>query len=184
MEALSLRQKVVLARQALHFLRRCQRNDVIPTFITSKKLHETCGLPKDDKKLRGIENDIIFDRSSGECVGERRCPRVTVIGDVALSSDALAALDLGPSFAPSQYLCHSTARRIVGGLQSLHDRLRGRAKIDERGNGRQIVSGPGIPRPPFSSTYRVQQEPNHEIDAKFRIFSTSVLSVLQRCASR
>ncbi|VDP62610.1 unnamed protein product, partial [Heligmosomoides polygyrus] len=59
MEALSLRQKVVLARQALHFLRRCQRNDVIPTFITSKKLHETCGLPKDDKKLRGIENDIL-----------------------------------------------------------------------------------------------------------------------------
>ncbi|VDO19453.1 unnamed protein product [Heligmosomoides polygyrus] len=59
MEALSLRQKVVLARQALHFLRRCQRNDVIPTFITSKKLHETCGLPKDDKKLREIENDIL-----------------------------------------------------------------------------------------------------------------------------
>lgn len=116
--------------------------------------------------------------------GEAHSPRVTLIGGVELSSDALCALDLGPSFAPSQYLSHSVARKIVGGLQSLHERLRGRAKIDTRGDGQGPAGRLAVPPPPFPATYARCQEPDISVDAKFRVLSTSLRSVLQRWVGR
>lgn len=76
------------------------------------------------------------------------------------------------------------SRRIVGNLQSLHDRLRGRAKIDTRGRGQGFVSSSTIPPPPFPATYLGSQEPNSTVDTKFRVFATSVLTVLRRITGR
>ena len=54
-EVLSLRQKIVLARQTIHFLRRCLQNQVVPNFIRRKRLHELCGLPKENQQVLDIE---------------------------------------------------------------------------------------------------------------------------------
>ncbi|EYC18662.1 hypothetical protein Y032_0026g1298 [Ancylostoma ceylanicum] len=58
-EALSLRQKIVSARQATHFLRRCLQHRLVPNFIGKKRLYETCGLPRDSQQTREIELHIL-----------------------------------------------------------------------------------------------------------------------------
>ncbi|VDO77488.1 unnamed protein product [Heligmosomoides polygyrus] len=54
-EALSLRQKIAITRQSIHFLRRCARNRVVPNFISRKRLHDVCGKPENDRRLKEIE---------------------------------------------------------------------------------------------------------------------------------
>ncbi|VDP29226.1 unnamed protein product, partial [Heligmosomoides polygyrus] len=54
-EALSLRQKIAITRQSIHFLRRCARNRVVPSFISRKRLHDVCGEPENDRRLKEIE---------------------------------------------------------------------------------------------------------------------------------
>lgn len=72
----------------------------------------------------------------------------------------------------------------MGNLQLLHDRLRHKAKIDSRGIGPGVASNTAIPPPPFPATYVGPQEPNPAVDTKFRIFATSLLTVLRRSAGQ
>ncbi|EYC14644.1 hypothetical protein Y032_0040g321 [Ancylostoma ceylanicum] len=58
-EALSLRQKVVSLRQSLMFLQRCKRTDVLPSFITNKKIGATCGLPDSDPKIMNVYRSML-----------------------------------------------------------------------------------------------------------------------------
>ncbi|WKY02527.1 hypothetical protein Q1695_016084 [Nippostrongylus brasiliensis] len=117
---------------------------------------------------------------TGDIGDSVRPHRVTVIGDVTLSRDALATLELGPSFAPSRGLSHGAVREIVCSLQGLRDRLRGRAKIDAQGGQLVPVGSALIPTPPFPGSFLSTQPPNRSIDAKFRILATSLLTVVQR----
>ncbi|EYC18151.1 hypothetical protein Y032_0028g1703 [Ancylostoma ceylanicum] len=52
-------QKVVAARQSIHFLRRCLQHRVIPSFIRSRKLYRVCGLSKDGRKVLELELKIL-----------------------------------------------------------------------------------------------------------------------------
>ncbi|KAK6045202.1 hypothetical protein COOONC_17293, partial [Cooperia oncophora] len=197
MEVLSLRQKIVLSRQAIHFLHRCLRQKIIPNFIKQKKLDETLGKARGDQRLQALELHILrmalrskrdymytllnkCNPATGGSGGDRDNQRVTLIGSVSLSEEALSLLDMGPSFSPSRSLCKTVTQKIVGNLQSLHDRLRQRARIDSRPEGFNTVSCCGIPPPPFPATYLGSQEPNPEMDSKFRIFADSLFALLRR----
>ncbi|KAK6740943.1 hypothetical protein RB195_009036 [Necator americanus] len=106
--------------------------------------------------------------------------RVSVIGDVLISADALSVLDLGPSFAPVQSISPEVSRKVVGSLQLVHDRLRLRAKEEERRQENRIAEQVSLPSIPFPRMMYKPPEPNPTVDNKFRVFATSVYSVLER----
>uniref|UniRef100_A0A7I4XWM4 Reverse transcriptase domain-containing protein n=1 Tax=Haemonchus contortus TaxID=6289 RepID=A0A7I4XWM4_HAECO len=114
--------------------------------------------------------------SSGE--SESIPPRVTVIGGINLSEDALSVLDLGPSFAQVRSVGREVPRRVLCGLQALQDNLRRNAKLRE--NPRERLAGPNFPAIPFPSLYFRPQDPNPTVDVKFRLFATSVYEILRR----
>ena len=58
-EILSLRQKIVSERQTIHFLRRCLQEHVMPNFISKKRIHEVCGLPKGSQHVKKIEQQLL-----------------------------------------------------------------------------------------------------------------------------
>ena len=262
-EVLSLRQKIVVTRQSIHFLRRCIHYHVIPSFITNKRLHDTCGLPKDSRQIKSIELQILKmalktkrdqlysclmkcvakenccerfvpARLWRRIVGESRCicdyirsnaktrlqekfdrlvdqeryrrsrdqitsnhllqvnntgtpspqSRVTLLGDVTLSNDARSVLELGPSYAPVQSISSGVSRKVICGLQTLHDRLRSSANAELRGMGAVVRSIGNFPALPFPSTYFRPQDPHPAVDAKFRIFATSVYRVVKQYADK
>ncbi|KAK6762661.1 hypothetical protein RB195_023398 [Necator americanus] len=74
--------------------------------------------PSTTLDLREDHNGTIANKNSAQSSF-----RVSVIGDVLISADALSVLDLGPSFAPVQSISPEVSRKIVGGLQLVHDRL-------------------------------------------------------------
>lgn len=127
-------------------------------------------------------NQLAYISSRGHGGGEdaESPQRVTVLGDVSLSSEALSALKMGPSFAPSQCLSHAVVRKIVGSLQKVRDQLRCRARIDEGGRQPVLESSVSVPPVPFPSSFVTVQQPNWATDNKFRILATSLLTVLQR----
>uniref|UniRef100_A0A7I4Z1G1 Reverse transcriptase domain-containing protein n=1 Tax=Haemonchus contortus TaxID=6289 RepID=A0A7I4Z1G1_HAECO len=114
--------------------------------------------------------------SSGEF--ESIPPRVTVIGGINLSGDALSVLDLGPSFAQVRSIGHEVPRRVLCGLQALQDNLRRNAKLRE--NPRERLAKPNFPAIPFPSQYFRPQDPNPTVDMKFRLSATSVYEILRR----
>ncbi|VDL76617.1 unnamed protein product [Nippostrongylus brasiliensis] len=59
MEVLSLRQKIIVTRQGLNFLRRCRHVGVIPNFIKREGIRDMGGNPKKDKMVRKIEMDVL-----------------------------------------------------------------------------------------------------------------------------
>ncbi|KAK6739453.1 hypothetical protein RB195_008128 [Necator americanus] len=107
-------------------------------------------------------------------------PRVSVIGSVSLSNNALSVLDMGPSFSPVQSIGPRVVRKIVGSLQYVHDRLRYRAKIGEKETGRGSNINANFPVVPFPAMIFKPQDPHPRVDAKFRLFTTSVFSILKR----
>ncbi|KAK6732749.1 hypothetical protein RB195_016858 [Necator americanus] len=113
--------------------------------------------------------------------------RVSVIGDVLISADALSVLDLGPSFAPVQSISPEVSRKIVGSLQLVHGRLRLRAKEEERRQENRIAEQVSLPSIPFPLSLFMMYKPpelNPTVDNKFRVFATSVYSVLERFSKK
>ncbi|KAK6762863.1 hypothetical protein RB195_023532 [Necator americanus] len=110
--------------------------------------------------------------------------RVSVIGDVLISADALSVLDLGPSFAPVQSISPEVSRKIVGGLQLVHDRLRLGAKEEERRQENRIAEQVSLPSIPFPRMMCKPPEPNPTVDNRFRVFATSVYSVSGRFSKK
>ncbi|KAK6735385.1 hypothetical protein RB195_018537 [Necator americanus] len=107
-------------------------------------------------------------------------PRVSVIGSVSFSNNAPSVLDMGPSFSPVQSIGPRVVRKIVGSLQYVHDRLRYRAKIGEEETGRGSNINANFPVVPFPAMIFKPQDPHPRVDAKFRLFTTSVFSILKR----
>ncbi|EYC27489.1 hypothetical protein Y032_0009g757 [Ancylostoma ceylanicum] len=105
--------------------------------------------------------------------------RVTVIGGYTLSPQALAVLELGPSFSPSQPISDSLFRKVVGNLQALQDRLRYKAKLDRIGIS-TLQQSNTIPAPPFPRMFHSRQEPNDDVDSRFRLFATDLFHTLSR----
>uniref|UniRef100_A0A7I4YGZ9 Unconventional myosin-Ie n=1 Tax=Haemonchus contortus TaxID=6289 RepID=A0A7I4YGZ9_HAECO len=58
-EALSLRQKVVLTRQSLLFLKRCKATEILPRFIQNKQLGSVCGLPDKHPRIKNIYRSLL-----------------------------------------------------------------------------------------------------------------------------
>ncbi|XGW35389.1 hypothetical protein V3C99_018975 [Haemonchus contortus] len=118
------------------------------------------------------------EKASGSSVSGSR---VTAIGNAELSNDAVALLELGPSYAPSQSLSHGILRKMVGSLQTLHDRLRRKAKMDSLLDSAQHAEhSTAIPPLPFPAMFLPPQEPNVVVDTKFRLFATALFSELRR----
>ncbi|KAK6737672.1 hypothetical protein RB195_020029 [Necator americanus] len=89
-------------------------------------------------------------------------------------------LDLGPSFAPSQSIRSVISRKIVGSLQLVHERLRLRAKEEEQDRVQETSRVRVFPPIPFPTLLYKPQEANSVVDTKFRLFATSVFSILSR----
>ncbi|EYC34644.1 hypothetical protein Y032_0001g72 [Ancylostoma ceylanicum] len=82
-EALSLRQKIITARQSIHFLQGCLKNRIIPNFIKLKRLHDLCGIPKKNHRVQEIQllllrtclrtkQDQVFAKIK-KCVYKEKC---------------------------------------------------------------------------------------------------------------
>ena len=110
--------------------------------------------------------------------------RVSLIGDVLISENALSLLDLGPSSAPSQSMGPRVARKIVGSLQFVQRRLRQRANIEQHKQDRPIVLEDSLPNIPFPRLQIRPQEPYQAVDTKFRILATSVFQTLINLAKK
>ncbi|KAK6749016.1 hypothetical protein RB195_001558 [Necator americanus] len=82
--------------------------------------------------------------------------------------------------APVQSISPEVSRTIIGGLQLVHDRLRLRAKEEERRQENRIAEQVSLPSIPFPRMMYKPPEPNPTVDNKFRVFATSVYSVLER----
>ena len=76
------------------------------------------------------------------------------------------------------------ARKIVGSLHVLHDRLRYRAKREQQAHSEQNDPISLFPSAPFPPAFFKPQEPNVAVDANFRIFATSVFNVLKRYSQK
>ncbi|EYB83018.1 hypothetical protein Y032_0345g3120 [Ancylostoma ceylanicum] len=127
------------------------------------------------------ENHCHIDTASDSVPGTSR---VSVIGDVSISTAALSVLDLGPSFAPVQSIGPRFSRKIVGSLQYVHDRLRYRAREEQHGRDYQRVSETAFPAMPFPRTLFKPQDPCPLVDTKFRVFATSLFSILSRYSNK
>ncbi|EYB90288.1 hypothetical protein Y032_0222g2647 [Ancylostoma ceylanicum] len=106
--------------------------------------------------------------------------RVTVIGDIHLSTNALAFLNLGPSFSPSQSINALTCRRIVGGLQKLRDMLRNRARRENAPQSSAPEHKRLLPTVPFPRSFYKEAQPFPAADIKFRVLSSGILEVLNK----
>ncbi|XGW16426.1 hypothetical protein V3C99_001696, partial [Haemonchus contortus] len=73
------------------------------------------------------------------------------------------------------------SRKVLGGLQALQDNLRQKANQQESGHGHPASRFPAIP---FSPLFFRPQDPNPTVDVKFRLFATSVFSILRRHSHR
>ena len=139
-------------------------------------------------KLGDGENEPVDHRSG--CVatspttdeGEKTA-RVTVIGNVQISPNALELLSLGPSFAPTQQISAVTYRKVVGSLQRFRDRLRIKVKHDSQTLSSSNFSRRVYPSIPFPQSCYKEPEPNTEADIKFRILSSGILNILNRYKS-
>ena len=58
-EALALRQRVVVARQSLHFLKRCRSTNLFPSFITNKRLGRMFKLEEDHPMIRKLYKSML-----------------------------------------------------------------------------------------------------------------------------
>ncbi|EYC22539.1 hypothetical protein Y032_0017g3411 [Ancylostoma ceylanicum] len=269
--ALSLRQKVVFTKQSLLFLKRCKAKNVLPNFITNKKIGEVCNLSENHPRIQNIYQSILnvvikqkqhllystllkcvakedackryldeqswrrieggsrricesirsnaksalcakFDRlldrfrvsdsnagsslpvnhqseniSPHNELDNIRTARVTVLGSAQISDKAIDFLSLGPSFAVTQNINAITIRKVVGGLQRLRDQLRVRSKRNDQPQLLGTMSRRVLPPIPFPCSFYKEPDPCPDVDIKFRILSSGILSVLtqnkRRCQS-
>ncbi|EYB84864.1 hypothetical protein Y032_0308g2042 [Ancylostoma ceylanicum] len=116
-----------------------------------------------------------------------RTARVTVLGTAQISDKAIDFLSLGPSFAPTQNINAMTIRKVVGGLNRLRDQLRVKSKRDAQLQLPRTLSRRLLPPIPFPRSFYKEPDPSPEVDIKFRILSSGILSVLnenrRRCSS-
>ena len=108
--------------------------------------------------------------------------RVTVLGGIALPEGARSLLELGPSFSPAEPISKVILRKIACSLHELQDRLRGKARLETL-NTNEREAGT-LPLPPFPRPFFRQQDPNNEIDNKFRIFSEKTFKTLNQYLAR
>ncbi|EYB96818.1 hypothetical protein Y032_0146g2522 [Ancylostoma ceylanicum] len=176
------------ARQSLRYVdEMCYQRKKLSTFPVGRPLEEASGLQGKFNRLVERDRDQrlslpvsatlsspSLSHSDDCCEDVPALARVSVIGDVTLSEDALSLLDLGPSFSPVQSIGHGVTRKIVGSLQFVHDRLRHRASRKEQETGREHNTGTTLPPIPFPARWYNPQEPNMLVDTKFRLFTTSV----------
>ncbi|KAK6763661.1 hypothetical protein RB195_024110 [Necator americanus] len=76
------------------------------------------------------------------------------------------------------------SRKIVGGLQLVHDSLRLSAKEEERRQENRLAERVSLPSIPFPRMMYKPPEPKTTVDKEFRVFATSVYSVLERFSKR
>ncbi|XGW23140.1 hypothetical protein V3C99_005411 [Haemonchus contortus] len=110
--------------------------------------------------------------------------RVTVLGNITLSKEALSLLELGPSFAPAQSITPQVVRKVVGNLQILQDRLRCRANSIVREGGAGDQADRVFPVLPFPCTFYRPQEPHAVVDTKFRLLAESVYRVVRQYVNK
>ena len=96
---------------------------------------------------------------------------------MSLPHEARSLLEMGPSFSPSQPISKLTLRKIACSLHELQDQLRRKAKLEELNNNEQHDLG-ALPPSPFPRAFFRQQDPNSEVDNKFRVFSDETLRIL------
>ncbi|KAJ1352405.1 hypothetical protein KIN20_008732 [Parelaphostrongylus tenuis] len=111
-EALSLRQKIVLARQCVKFLRRCIEHQIVSNFIKRKRLHAICGVPEDSHRILDIEMKVL-----------RACLRSKQDNLYAMLKKCATK-----EYYCDQYLEGNLWRRIVGGSKLICDSIRLNAK--------------------------------------------------------
>ncbi|KAK6733756.1 hypothetical protein RB195_017488 [Necator americanus] len=265
-EALSLRQKITVSRQSIHFLHRCLTHRVVPRFIDQKQLHALCGVPKNNRQLVDIQTRLLrtclrakqdelyanikkclskelscsrflderlwrrivggsisicdsirsktksalrkkfdsllsrsrsdsaqkyqkafrFDLSHRETTANEQSlsatSRVTVLGGISISKNIQSALELGPSFSPSQPISTAVLRKIACNLQELQDRLRQKAKSKITETAQQ--QSKALPPIPLPRTFFRQQEPNAVVDISIRLFADKLFNVLDRYRRR
>ncbi|KAK6745282.1 hypothetical protein RB195_011792 [Necator americanus] len=265
-EALSLRQKITVSRQSIHFLHRCLTHRVVPRFIDQKQLHVLCGVPKNNRQLVDIQTrllrtclrakqdelhanikkclskelscslflderfwrrtvggsisicdsirsktksalrkkfDSLLSRSRSDSAQKYQktfrsdlshrettaneqslsaTSRVTVLGGISISKKIQSALELGPSFSPSQPISTAVLRKIACNLQELQDRLRQKAKSKTTETAQQ--QSKALPPILFPRTFFRQQEPNAVVDISIRLFADELFNVLDRYRRR
>ncbi|KAJ1370592.1 hypothetical protein KIN20_032357 [Parelaphostrongylus tenuis] len=105
-----------------------------------------------------------------------RNSRVTVLGGITLPDGARSLLELGPSFSPSQPISKVSLRKVICGLHDLQDQLRKNARTEETNRNEQQVEV--APISPFPQPFFRQQDPNEEVDRKFRKFADDTFRAL------
>ncbi|EYC10589.1 hypothetical protein Y032_0054g2445 [Ancylostoma ceylanicum] len=106
--------------------------------------------------------------------------RVTVLGDTHLSDNAVDFLSLGPSFAISHKIDGSTFRNVATSLHKLRDRLRIKAKRENQPHQSTHLSTRPLPWVPFPQSFYKEPEPVRDVDTKFKILLTGVLTAYTR----
>ncbi|KAJ1369670.1 hypothetical protein KIN20_031183 [Parelaphostrongylus tenuis] len=104
-----------------------------------------------------------------------RNSRVTVLGGITLPDGARSLLELGPSFSPSQPISKVSLRKVACSLHDLQDQLRKKARVEETNRIEQQVEAL---IPPFPQPFYRQQDPNEEVDRKFRKFADETFRTL------
>ena len=112
--ALSLRQKVVIARQSLIFLKRCRATGLLPQFIRNKKLGSTCCLPENHPKIIGIYKTIL-----GTAIKQKQYVIFSSLKKCERKEEACRRL-----MNPQQW------RRIESASKGICDLLRSKTKSD------------------------------------------------------
>ncbi|KAK6728426.1 hypothetical protein RB195_005830 [Necator americanus] len=149
-------------QRTIQFVRHCQQHQVAPNIIAKKLLHEISGVSK--------ENRQIHSRATTPAYGNEG-----KTGSYVLAVEEV----LGPSFAHVQSTGPEISRKIVGGLQLVHDRLWVRAKEEERREENGIAERVSLPRTVYKPL-----NPYPTVDNKFLVFATSTYSVLERFSKR
>ncbi|KAJ1371537.1 hypothetical protein KIN20_033504 [Parelaphostrongylus tenuis] len=108
--------------------------------------------------------------------------RVTVLGGITLPDGARSLLELGPSFSPSQPISKVSMRKVACGLRDLQDHLRKKARAEETNRNEQQVEV--VPIPPFPQPFFRQQDPNEEVDRKFRKFADEICKTLTHYSTK
>ncbi|EYC36247.1 hypothetical protein Y032_0917g3034 [Ancylostoma ceylanicum] len=129
---------------------------------------------------KGKDLPNIHRSNDARIVNDTEISRVTVIGDVHLSSHALSFLSLGPSFAPSQSINALTCRKVLGGLQRLRDMLRNKARRESAPQSSVADTRRLLPTVPFPRSFYKEPEPFLAADIKFRVLCAGILEVLNR----
>ncbi|KAK6735322.1 hypothetical protein RB195_018490 [Necator americanus] len=102
--------------------------------------------------------------------------RVTALGNIHLSDNAVDFLSLEPSFSISHRIDGSTFRKVTVGLHKLRDQLRIRARNESNHQQAAPMSRRALPPTKFPRNSYKEPEPARETDTKFRILLSGVLS--------